>query len=248
MRTPLPQAKAKLIRKLHMKKYRDRLGLYPVEKAKTIAAYVEAGRRPEFIVTKKGTPVPWEDRFPVYETDAATLRSLSGLKNPYDMLAVFPKPSTPPRCRPRGLVPVFDRIQDPGNLGTVIRTADWFGIRQIVCTPGSADIYNPKTVQAAMGALARVEVCYLEPDEAVRPGIPLWITDMEGDNIYEAAIPETLFVVFGNEGHGIGPRWRALASRTLTIPHAPDKISESLNVSVAAAIVMSEWFRRHRGS
>jgi len=236
----------KLVRKLHSKKYRDRTGLFLVERLKNIDAYMQAGWTPEFFVTLHPETFPYAGAAPVYEVSREVLSRIGTLKNPYDMLAVFRKRPPCHRCPLRGLIPILDNVQDPGNLGTVMRTADWFGITCIYATPGSVDAYHPKTVQAAMGAQARVRVCHRAVDDFRTPDdIPLWAASMEGENLFTASLPRNFFLLFGNEGHGYSPEWKSLLRRTVRIPAAPGKVSESLNLSVSAAVCMAEWFRRY---
>lgn len=149
-----------------------------------------------------------------------------------------------------GLSLVLDSVQDPGNLGTIVRLADWFGIKNVICSEDCADLFNPKTVQATMGAIARVKVHY-EPLEdflsnAVKVNIPVYGTFLEGENIYNAGLTFNGIVVMGNEGQGITEKYEQFISRKICIPSYPEGAagSESLNVAVAAAIVCSEFRRR----
>lgn len=147
----------------------------------------------------------------------------------------------------QGLNIVLDNVQDPGNLGTIIRLADWFGIKNIFCTRDTVDVYNHKVVQATMGAISHVKVHYCDIEEllAQYQGMPIYGTFLNGNNIYHEELQNRGFVIFGNEGKGISPRLAALVSRRLLIPcfAAPGEAPESLNVGMAAAITMSE-FRR----
>jgi len=142
----------------------------------------------------------------------------------------------------------LDEVQDPGNLGTIIRIADWFGIEHIFCSQGTADVYNPKVVQATMGALARVHVHYVNLSELIDslPDIPVYGTFLDGTNIYEQELSQTGIIVMGNEGNGISPEVRKVINRRLYIPNYPANrpTSESLNVAVATAITCAEFRRR----
>lgn len=157
-------------------------------------------------------------------------------------------------CDPGGdaLALLLDDVQDPGNLGTIVRLADWFGIRDIFCSPASADCFNPKVVQATMGAVLRVRVHYTDPaallDRASEAGVPAYGTFLDGENIYEAELSPTGILVMGNEGNGIGPAVAERISRRLYIPPYPAAVptSESLNVAVAAAVAVAEFRRRSR--
>lgn len=143
---------------------------------------------------------------------------------------------------------VLDNVQDPGNLGTIIRLADWFGIKNIFCTPDTVDVYNHKVVQATMGAISHVKVHYCDIGELIAqyPDIPVYGTFLDGDNIYRQQVENRGFVIFGNEGKGISPQLAGLVSRRLLIPAfaASGEAPESLNVGVAAAITISEFRRR----
>ena len=143
---------------------------------------------------------------------------------------------------------VLDGIQDPGNMGTIVRLSDWFGIQHIFCSHDTADIFNPKTVQATMGAIARVNVHYVDLNDLLtrNNSLPVFGTLLEGENIYKAELPENGFIVMGNEGKGISPDIQKLVTHKLFIPNYPanTQTSESLNVAVAAAIVCSEFRRR----
>ena len=143
---------------------------------------------------------------------------------------------------------VLDNVQDPGNLGTIIRLADWFGIKNIFCTRDTVDVYNHKVVQATMGAISHVKVHYCDIEELIAryPGLPVYGTFLDGDNIYRQEVENRGFVIFGNEGKGISPQLARLVSRRLLIPAfaASGEAPESLNVGVAAAITISEFRRR----
>ncbi|MCQ2208297.1 MAG: RNA methyltransferase [Paludibacteraceae bacterium] len=144
---------------------------------------------------------------------------------------------------------MLDRVQDPGNLGTIIRIADWFGIRNIVCSNDTVDVFNPKTVQATMGALARVKVHYadLVPFLKSLPNdFPVFGTFLEGDNIYQMDLPQKAVIIMGNEGNGISKEVGQLVNKKLFIPSFPpnEPTSESLNVAVATAITCAEFRRR----
>ena len=148
------------------------------------------------------------------------------------------------------LVLALDEVQNPGNLGTIVRLADWFGIGDIVCSPGTADCFNPKVVQATMGAILRVRVHYTDLPrflaEAAGRGTPVYGTFLEGDNIYDAPLTRGGIVVMGNEGRGVTPETARTVTRKLFIPPYPaDRHgSESLNVAMATGIVCAEFRRR----
>ena len=148
------------------------------------------------------------------------------------------------------LVLGLDGVQDPGNLGTIIRIADWFGINTIICSPDTADAFNPKVVQATMGSIARVKIAYTPLAAFIKSlptTYPVYATLLDGDNIYETTLSQHGLIVMGNEGNGISQEVRQCISNKLLIPTfatSPDK-ADSLNVAIATAIVCSE-FRRNR--
>jgi TrmH family RNA methyltransferase len=165
---------------------------------------------------------------------------------------VFQKPEDTPfdiELPRTGLCLALDGLQDPGNVGTILRLADWFGIEHIVCSHDTADIYSPKVVQASMGAICRVKVCkanLVEALENMPSDIPLYGTFLDGENIHRQALTDYGIIVMGNEGNGIRPEIEKNITRRLFIPNYPEgrPTSESLNVAIATAIVCAEF--RHR--
>lgn len=178
------------------------------------------------------------------------LSRASLLKAPQEVLAIFKQPQYPflPEIARKELCLALDEVQDPGNLGTIVRIADWFGIKHIFCSTGTADIYNPKTVQATMGAIARVELHYCNLPELLDSltDIPVFGTFLDGENIYTQELSNHGIIVMGNEGKGISPEVSRFINRRLLIPNFPQgcETSESLNVAVATAITCSEFRRR----
>jgi TrmH family RNA methyltransferase len=185
------------------------------------------------------------------------IAQMSNLRTPQGVIGVFKKrgdEAKGERQKARGeeLVVALDGVQDPGNLGTIIRTCDWFGVHDIYCSMDTADCYNPKVVQATMGALARVRVHYINLkewlEEVQKAGVPVYGTLLEGENMYEkGAITDKSkgVIIMGNEGNGISPEIRQLITHPIRIPSYPADAdtSESLNVGIATAIVLAE-FRR----
>jgi len=142
----------------------------------------------------------------------------------------------------------LDDIQDPGNLGTIIRLADWFGIEHIFCSQGTVDVYNPKTIQATMGALARVKLhyCHLPSLIASLGEVPIYGTFLDGDNMYEKKLSSHGLIIMGNEGNGVSAEVAKLVNERLYIPNYPPQreTSESLNVAMATGIICAEFRRR----
>ena len=169
---------------------------------------------------------------------------------PQSVVALFKKPTYQLDYKSLGsqLSLMLDTVQDPGNLGTIIRIADWFGIENVICSKETVDVYNPKVVQATMGALSRVRVHYLDLEKMLQDlkGVPVFGTFLEGDDIYEETLPPSGIIVMGNEGNGISSNVKKYVDRKLYIPNFPQSrdTSESLNVAVATAIVCSEFRRR----
>ena len=169
------------------------------------------------------------------------LEKISQLSTPNAVAAVIRKPVWPAKpLLDKGCTLYLDDIQDPGNLGTILRTADWFGLSHVVCSPASADAYNAKVVQSTMGSLMRVQVHYAEPDELLSwaKGIPVWAAAMEGEDLKGLKAPAAYILVIGNESKGIRPSLLARADKKITIPRKGG--AESLNASVAAGIILSK--------
>ena len=185
---------------------------------------------------------------PMDEVSHDELQRASLLRTPQSVLAVFPIPSNAQCTRVNGqLLLALDGVQDPGNLGTILRIADWFGIHHVLCSEGTADVYNPKCVQSCMGALARVEVHYCNLPEVLRDvEMPVYGTFLDGTDIYKEELSTDGIIVMGNEGNGISHEVAKLVSRRLYIPNFPQGslTTESLNVAVATGIVCAEFRRR----
>lgn len=188
----------------------------------------------------------------VFEVSREELSRASLLKNPQEVLAIFEQPHydfNPDSAR-ESLCLALDDVQDPGNLGTIVRIADWFGIEHIFCSNGTADIYNPKTVQATMGAIARVKLHYCNLEEILvglaKEGVAIFGTFLDGENIYSQELERNGVIVMGNEGNGISSKIAQHINRRILIPNYPEgcETSESLNVAVATAIVCAEFRRR----
>lgn len=186
----------------------------------------------------------------VIEVSKTDLSRASLMKNPQQVLAVFKKPaySGSELDFSDQLILALDGIQDPGNLGTIIRLADWYGIENILCSLDTVDAFNPKVVQATMGALARVKVHYTELSDwfVNNRHIPVYGTFLDGEDMYEVEMSKTGVILMGNEGNGIRSDMNVFVDKKIYIPNFPKgKItSESLNVAVATAIICSEFRRR----
>lgn len=194
------------------------------------------------------------DQLEVTEKD---LQKISTLKTPPEVLGVFNIPEHPFDIRDLSgkLSMVLDRINDPGNLGTIIRLADWFGIEHLICSPDSVDLYNPKTVQSTMGSIARVKVSYRDLTDVLKTasqqmGFNIYGSFLEGENLYTTELTREGVIVMGSESHGISPELHPFINRHIYIPaYPPGKAptAESLNVSMATGIICSEFRRREWG-
>lgn len=252
----LSKAKVKYIRSLELKKFRNENNTFVAEGNKLVADMLPVFECELLIATPSWMAtqgdIPAKELLVAEEDD---IRKASFLKNPQDVLAVFKRPEwnmaeiTPEK----DLILALDGIQDPGNLGTIIRLADWFGITHIVCSQDTADVFGPKTVQATMGALTRVKIHYTDLETFLQrqasQGIPLYGTFLDGENMYEkTTLSGNGIIIMGNEGNGIRPAIEALVNEKLYIPNYPEgqPTSESLNVAIATAVICAE-FRRRKG-
>ncbi len=244
----MTKAEIQLVRALADKRGRTEHGLFVAEGAKLIGEIRASHLRIRKIFALEGV-----FDGPEVETVAPhDMERLSLLKTAGNSLALVEIPHRTLAVRHLGdrLTLALDDVQNPGNLGTIIRLADWYGIGDIVCSPSTADCFNPKVVQATMGAILRVRVHYtpLAPflREASAHGLPVYGTFLEGTNLYDAELTPTGIVVMGNEGRGVTPEVAATITRKLFIPPWPAdrRTTESLNVAVATGIVCSEFRRR----
>lgn len=180
----------------------------------------------------------------------ADMERMSQLSTPSNVIAVYeiPKNEIDEDSIANGLTLLLDRVQDPGNLGTIMRVADWFGITQIICSKDTVDVYNPKVVQATMGAISRVSVNYCDLSQFINSHaqLPIYGTFLDGDNIYETRLTSNGLIIMGNEGQGISSQIEQLVTHKLLVPSFPiDRpTSESLNVGTATAVVLAEFRRR----
>ena len=250
----------KYVRQLEQKKFRKQEGLFIAEGHKVVGDLLRAGYIPKMLfATEK-----WlhENRLLVLTTAVTPttvtdeeLRRISLQQHPQQVLALFPIPSSPTvisseveRSLHSSLALALDGVQDPGNLGTIIRIADWFGISTIICSDDTVDAWNPKVVQATMGSLARVNIIYTNLPEfldTLPPDYPVYGTLLDGENIYTQPLTPHGLIVMGNEGNGISEAVRQRVNRRLLIPDFHDgDTADSLNVAIATAITCSEFRRR----
>ena len=248
----ISKSKIKLIKSLEQKKFRDETGLFVAEGTKLVLdlltvfkCTILAATRDWMVENKNISALE------IIEVDETELNKISNQKSPQGVFAVFEKPLYTREVDDlnQKLVLALDDVQDPGNLGTILRIADWFGITDVFCSEHSADAYNPKTVQATMGALARVRVHTVNLPaflQSCAGKMPVYGTFMDGSNIYTNSLTQHGIIVMGNEGNGISTETEKHVTNRLLIPNYPmgETTSESLNVGVATALVCAEFRRR----
>ena len=236
----LSKNQVKLIQKLQQKKYRNELNLFIVEGKKSIVEFLQAGYRLELLIAIEVFATALNGQ-PITLVSKEELRKVSSLKNPDEGLAIFHQRQHKGILQ-EGVILALDNVQDPGNLGTLIRLCDWFGIETLICNSQTVDCYNPKVVQATMGSLTRVAVHYVDLAGFLATcALPLYAMDLDGENLYTTEFPEDCVLILGNEANGISPEIRALADGIITIPRFGKlQQTESLNVAMAGAIVVSQ--------
>ena len=243
----MTKADIQFIRSLADKRVRDEEQLFIAEGGKL----VEEIRDSKFRIRRIYTTRADMQGSVVERIDRKDMERISQLKTATDTLAVVEQPRYCLDVDPKMLILALDGVQNPGNLGTIIRLADWFGIRDIVCSKECADCYNPKVVQATMGAILRVRVHYVDDLahlllSARSQGMPIYGTLLTGKNIYTTEVENRGIVVMGNEGRGVSEECQATLTHHLLIPPYPanQPTSESLNVAMATGIILSEFRRR----
>jgi TrmH family RNA methyltransferase len=236
----LTKSEVKYIQSLQQKKFRDEQGIFVAEGPKLVKELLDSGhfRCQELFVTEEMTE--WTQGLSIRPRliSSAELERISGLQTPNAMLALFEK-NNPAEVDPAGKITLLlDDIQDPGNLGTIIRTADWFGVRNIVASTSTADCYNSKVVQSTMASLGRVNILYTEPEAWVRqyPDLPVFAASPQGSDIRTIQPPAEGILIIGNESKGIRHALMGQADQLLKIPGKGT--AESLNAAVAAGILM----------
>ena len=247
----LSKNKIKYIRSLDMKKNRKEERAFVAEGHKLVGDLLGHFVCKLIVATRS-----WLDRntnvnaLEIIEVTQEELSRASLQKTPQEVLAIFEQPSydMQPDVGFHSLCLALDDIQDPGNLGTIIRLADWFGIEHIFCSMGTVDVYNPKTIQATMGALARVKLHYCDLSSLITSltNVPVYGTFLDGDNMYEKELAPYGLIVMGNEGNGVSAEVANLVNERLYIPNYPPHrdTSESLNVAMATGIICAEFRRR----
>lgn len=249
----MTNAERKIIQSLASAKGRRSEGAFLAEGTRCVVDSL-----PHFDLRRLYCTAAWADEHPAEAVhaeivDRREIERISCQQSPQPVVAVFSIPEIPPYVYDGRMALALDAVQDPGNLGTIIRLADWFGIADILAGPGTADAFQPKVVQATMGALARVRVHKVDnlADALRATAAPVFGTFLDGDNLYTADIALTPrpIVVMGNEGNGISPEVAAAVTCRLKIPSYPPgrPTSESLNVATATSIIISDLSRRIYG-
>lgn len=239
----LSKHQIKVIKSLAQKKYRAQYGLFTVEGIKGITEFINFDVKLNHLyTTETNFDVP-KDKFTLISE--ADLKRISQLKTPNTAVGVFqilqPKP-----VNYSGLVVALDSVRDPGNLGTIIRLCDWFGVKELLCSTTTVDCYNSKVVQATMGSLTRVNISYLDLETLLKETrSQVFGTFMDGEVIYNAKLPTQGILVMGNEANGISKAIENLVDQKISIPRFGElKATESLNVATATAIFLNEFKRQ----
>ena len=272
----LTKSTIRLVTSLRQRKFRRQEGLFVAEGPRLVGELLSAFRCRLLLATREwmeGAGQQWLDK-PVEEVTPAELERVSALQTPQQVVALFEIPADEVStyvAETANVMPTaatanyslfvdkhfstddlhiaLDGVQDPGNLGTIIRLADWFGVRHLWCSPLTADVWNPKVVQATMGGIARVKVHYLDLPAflaALPADCPVYGTSLDGQSLWTSSIDARGIIVMGNEGNGVTPEVDRLCRQRLFIPNYPvgQPTTESLNVAMATGIVLSEFRRR----
>lgn len=246
----LSQQQSKFIKSLHSKKYRQQARVFLVEGTKSIATLLASDYTVQLVVGTASfmathSPLLHKRGIAAIDVTAQKLTSLSALKTNSTALAVVEMPavSPPPTALPTRAL-ALDNIRDPGNLGTIIRIADWYGISTLICAEHTVDLYNPKVLQASMGSFAHVKVYYTDLSMYLAQlSVPIVGTFTQGASIHQASLPAHGLVVIGNEAQGISQAVLPHIQHAISIPRYGQ--AESLNAAIATAIVCDHWQRQH---
>lgn len=239
----LSKNQIKLINSLEQKKYRQKHKLFIAEGVKVIQELLFSNFELQHLYTTEPVFDLEHDKYHARISEDE-LKKISCLSTPNNCLALFKIPDAP-ALQQKGLIVALDTIRDPGNFGTIIRLCDWFGVTQVVCSNESVDLYNPKTVQATMGSMARVQVSYLDlPEFLQTTKKTVYGTFMNGENVYRESLESDAILVMGNEANGISSEVERCVTKRLAIPRfGKVQKTESLNVGTATAVFLSEFKR-----
>jgi TrmH family RNA methyltransferase len=245
----LSKSQINLLKSLQHKKFRREHGFFLVEGHKSIIEFINSDYQVDTVYHISAFDpkvLKLSQKINLCEISVTELEKISSLKTPQDVVALVRMPQWPilEQSDLEGKFSlVLDGIQDPGNLGTIIRIADWFGMEHVICSEDTVDVYNPKVIQACMGSLARVSVHYIDLSELLSSiKLPVFGALLDGENIYDINFGTGGLVVMGNEGNGIRPEIQKRITQAITIPRVGK--AESLNVAIATAIFCSEISRK----
>ena len=254
----LSSSQIKSIKNLQNKKFRREYNLFVAEGPRLVHDITDSRLEvTDIFFTPAWSPTTRMEGVRYFQIGSKEMERISGLTTPSEVLALVRIPSHTIEFDALfgdDLTLILDDIQDPGNLGTIIRLADWFGIEKIICTAGTADAYSPKVVQATMGSIARVTLAYYDAANIIAKlsamDVPVYGTYLDGESIFRSDLKQNGVIILGNEGNGISKEFEQVVKHRLTIPSfvKHDKGSQSLNVATAAAIVCAEFRRRKIGS
>ncbi len=240
----LSKNQIKLITSLKQKKYRKQHQLFIAEGKKVIDELLQSNFELDSLFVTNENIFTSVSKSKINATTDVELKKISVLTTANDCLALFKIPNIEEN-ELKGLVLALDNVRDPGNLGTIIRLCDWFGIETLLCSEATVDVYNPKVVQATMGSISRVNIIYTNLEKALQEtNLPVFGTFMDGENIYQKALAKEGIIVMGNEANGISSEIEALVTQKIAIPRFGKlQQTESLNVATATAIILSEFKR-----
>lgn len=236
------KSRLKFINGLQLKKNRAQQGLFVAEGVKLVTELLASAYKVDKIYATTKDILP--NNTSVELVTSHELAKMSGLKNPNKVLGVFHIPAADTVPKDDWLV-ALDNVRDPGNLGTILRLCDWFGISSLVCSKNTVDCYNPKVLQASMGSIARVKICYTDLERFFTDtSLPIYTTGMEGASVYGITMPKKGILVMGNEGQGVSKLLETMSSKQISIPQFAENTAESLNVAMATAILLNEIRRK----
>lgn len=237
----LSKNQIKLISSLKQKKFRQQHGFFVVEGVKTIKELLQSQFVLHELFTTETFNIDAKKEVLINEAD---LKRISFLTTPNKALAIFKIPHAKPVAF-NGLILALDDVRDPGNLGTIIRLCDWFGIHDLICSNETVDCFNPKVIQATMGSISRVNITYTDLVQFLNTTtLPIFGAFMEGENVYNKQLPKNGILIMGNEANGISKEIEKTVTEKISIPRFGDlQATESLNVSTATAILLSEFKR-----
>ncbi|MBU3010812.1 RNA methyltransferase [Polaribacter vadi] len=233
----------KTITSLSQKKYRQKYNLFIAEGVKVVKELLNSSFEVDLLFASDDFETTISSDKIIRISDVE-LQKISNLKSPNKVLGLFRIPDEKP-LQKNGLIIALDKINDPGNLGTIIRLCDWFGVTQLICSKDTVDCYNQKVVQASMGSLTRISIKYLDLETYLKEtALPTFIADMDGENVYKSELPKEAILIMGNEANGVSDEIKSLIKNKISIPRFGEtQETESLNVATATAILLSEFKR-----